>query len=120
MIHRAALSRAEKKIISKIINIQLDSLRSMLSRDIPQDLTTYCLINNIDEIQFWDQVRICQSKFRVLQYAPEGIFNMDYDNLQTIRTILVNIASDKYAEGKKQLFHKFTIIDKLEEYHSLN
>ena len=117
MIERVLLSPSEKKLIIKLVGVQLRSLAEILDNNLGsehKDLTLFCIENELPQDKFIELINQEIELFRALIEAPQKILSLPNESLSIIKTILANIKlGPEYKEAELSVWRKFFLHDRI-------
>lgn len=119
-ITAAKLNPKQKKLIRKLVSLQLESLNNILTEDIEGDLTMFCIENSLNKEALKNLIKERKYQFYRVYNEPGTIFALDEENQTIIKTILVNIAKGGFKTVQKEIWLKFNLVDNLEKSFSQN
>lgn len=116
----AYLSPPQKRLIRDLVDFQLCSLENILNEDIGEDLTLYCIREEIDKNELMAAIREKHQLYMTIYEKPSMIFSLDEDDQAIIKTILVNLMPKRFTPIQKEVWKKFMITDNLTTYFNAN
>lgn len=119
-ITHAHLSSPQKRLIRDLVDFQLCSLENILNEDIGEDLTMYCIQEEIDKTELMAAIREKHQLYMAIYEKPTTIFSLDEDDQAIIKTILVNLMPKGFTPTQKEVWKKFMITDNLTTYFNAN
>ncbi len=119
-ITHAHLSPPQKRLIRDLVDFQLCSLENILNEDIGEDLTMYCIQEEIDKNELMAAIREKHQLYMAIYEKPTTIFSLDEDDQAIIKTILVNLMPKGFTPIQKEVWKKFMITDNLTTYFNAN
>lgn len=116
----AYLSPPQKRLIRDLVDFQLCSLENILNEGIGEDLTLYCIREEIDKNELMAAIREKHQLYMTIYEKPSMIFSLDEDDQAIIKTILVNLMPKRFTPIQKEVWKKFMITDNLVTYFNAN
>jgi hypothetical protein len=113
------LSKRQKKLIIKVVDIQLDNLSKIVCDQTPQDMTLFCIENEITMKEVRKMAIKNMIHFDGIKNDPTTLLSLDNDNLQIFRHILQTFVKDsKLIRAKAQVWRKITQFENMVKlYH---
>lgn len=121
MITKVGLTGKEKRLLKSVIRYNIKNLKKILDNDVEEDLTLYCIENEVPREKLNTYIEQRLELFEELEDYPQGIFSLDNDNLSIVKTILSNCFNTrKNREAKALVWRKLNILENLQIYTTLN
>lgn len=108
------LTNAEKRIIRRIAKIQIASISTIVTGDCPEDLELHCIVEQISRDELVENAMLNLQKFEWIKDKPSALFELDEDNLNICKHILVRYFNNpKYNIGKRRMWKKFILLENI-------
>lgn len=108
------LSKKEKQLIVKVVDIQLESLSKIVCENTHVDLTMFCLENQTSMAELRKSAIKNMMQFDAVKNDPTTLLSLDTDNLQIVRHILQSWVKDKKLKRAKS-----TVWRKLSQFSNM-
>lgn len=116
---KVQLTARQRKILKKIIKIQLQALRAILKEDCEEDITLYCLENEIDKAELRKLTERNIIEFKYVYKHPESFLDLREVHLSSIKHIFnTQMEKKSLKRVKSELWRKMVVFDELQ--HNLN
>lgn len=120
MIQKTEFNKKELKVIQKIIQIQIDSLRAISRNECEDDVDLFALRSGIDPKKFKQLNQVDLEMYEGLKNNPENFMSLSPIQMGIIRHILVNfMTNQKYTEAKMKIWRKINLLEYYFD-HNLN
>lgn len=106
------LTQPERKIVRKIARLQIQILNELLRRDSSEDVTLFCLEENLSEEQMDDALVTEIQVYRDLKDDPASFLKLDDEQLSIFKHNLENFITGKSKKYTYRIWRKLDINDK--------
>lgn len=106
------LTPGETKLIRKIARIQLASLKTIIDKEVDEDLTMFCIENEIEEEELMEDVLNTMQIFEEIHQDPREFFYLPDEDMSISKHVLFNFfKKKKYRNSKRRLVRKIAILE---------
>lgn len=106
-------SKKEKELIRQVIDLQLESLRSIVEQQCHTDLLLFCIEHEVDKEGLLSCAQKNIERFMKVKDNPNLLFFLDSDNLSIFRHILANLPKKKFKKTKKKVWRRIFQVEKI-------
>jgi len=111
---KVLLTKEEKKLIKRIMRVQIRNLERIRVKDCPMDITLMMLQEGINEEDYMEGVDKSLKIFREIKENPSRMFDLDEEDISITKHIMFNFANHpKYDVGKKRVWRKLILMELL-------
>jgi hypothetical protein len=113
------LSKRQKRLIIKVVDIQLENLSKIVCDETPIDMPIFCIENEISMAEIRKMAIKNMAHFDGIKKDPTTLLSLDNDNLQIFRHILQTFVNDsKLRLAKSQVWRKLNQFENMVKlYH---
>lgn len=110
---KVQLTLKERKLIRRVVKIQLDTLKAMLENDCGEDIELWCIKEEIEQGALRKLIRKNIIDFRMIYFKPEQFLDLSSTHLSTFKHILQTVIP-KHQKTKRGIWRKIFINEDLE------
>lgn len=109
---KVQLTARQRKIIKEIVKIQLQALRAILKEDCEDDITLYCIQNEINKAELRDLMKRNIADFKNVYKNPECFLDLKEVHLSSIKHIMeTQMNKSSHKRVKKELWRKMFLFE---------
>lgn len=112
----------EEEIIRQVVQIQLESLEGLLyDPESEEEMDDVCEEYSIERVMMEEKVLCNILVFKDLKENPEDLFELDPEDLSTVKHILTDFMDNKICESvMKNIWRKVFLIEQLQFTYNPN
>lgn len=114
-------SKREKELIRRIVDLQIQSLSTIVNETCEKDLVLFCIEQEIEKERLLNCAQQNIERFLKIRESPNNLFFLDPDNLSIFRHILANLPKTKrYKKTRQKIWRKIFQHEKILTFYNPN
>lgn len=112
---KVSLTARQRKLIKEIIKIQLDALRAILNDDSEEDITLFCIENEIDRNKLKIHTQANIEEWEYMYKNPSRVLDLEEVSFSNFKHILSTTPFKKSQKKTvSQVWRKIVVFDDLQ------